>query len=69
MFDFFQLSRNMSRLTQFLNRIVSGFTIAESHVFTFNILIDISSYPCALHGSRALITLMISLSSKLIEQS
>ena len=65
MFDFFQFSGNMPRLIQFLDKIVSGFTIAESHIF--NILIDISSYPCALLGSRALITLVISLFSNLIE--
>ena len=58
MFDFFQLSGNMLSLIQYLNIIVSGFTIAESHIF--NILIDISSYPCALHGWRALIIWMIS---------
>ena len=65
MFDFFQLLGNMPSLIRFLNRIVSSFTIAESHIF--NILIDISSYPCAFHGSRALITL-ISLFSNLIEK-
>ena len=56
MFDFFQLSWNIPWLIQFLNRITSGFTIAESHIF--NMLIDISCL-CAVHGSRALITLMI----------
>ena len=58
-YDFFELSGNMPWLIKFSNRIFSGFTITESHIF--NILIDISSYPCALYGSRVLITLMISL--------
>ena len=48
MFDFFQLSGNM---IQFLIRIASGFTIAESHIF--NILIVVSSHPCALHATCA----------------
>ena len=34
----------------------------------FKILIDKSSCSCALHGSRALITLMISIFSNLIEE-
>ena len=46
MFHFFQLSGNMPSLIQFLDKIYSSFTTAESHVF--NILMDISSYPCAL---------------------
>ena len=45
MSDFFQLSGNMPSLIQFLNKIISGFTTAESHIF--KILIDISLYPCA----------------------
>ena len=58
-YDFSELSRNVSWLIKFVNRIFSGFTISESHIF--NILLDVSSYPCALHGSRVLITLMIPL--------
>ena len=63
---FLQLFGNVWLLTQFLNRIVSGFKVAESHIF--DIVIDISSYPCDLHGSAALITLIISLFSNLIQE-
>ena len=46
------------------------FTIIWKCVITdiFDIVIDISSHPCDLHGSAALITLIISLFSNLIQE-
>ena len=54
-------------LTQLLNIIDKGFTKAESQIYI--ILMEIPSWPCDLLMFKALIILMISLSSKTIKES
>ena len=64
MFPFFQSSRNISHINQFLNILKRGSIIASPEIFNMQILII--SWPGALLGSRLQMILLISSSVSLL---